>query len=1090
MICLLLINLVASAEWDNCKEVSEDKLKVKIKNNCLLGLDIPFVTNELATITLDTPLNNYVGGGYGKVAQFTVYTKEDYSNALRLLEFYDKKLAKEQNGDFLDYESNIIFDLKYYNGIKNITIPKYSVSCEDVQNVNGTIESVCEDVENGTMTYQEEDWLPLDDKDFKKGQNITVGIFTDVQAKDNYEWEGTFFGEKIDTSIWAEWTASLNVNLISYQKLDETSGTTTLDEIGHSVGTLNSDNWSVGLINNGQRFNGARVLDMSNNSNFNFSGKDFMIQIWFTWESWSGNYAGLLTKSDPTEANYDIEFARLTTNNLRYIVTKQAGGTAQIITSDVNTAGWKHMVFGYNGTGIVVYLNGVLNGYSPFVGGITGRDTLPLRIGSRPDQNKWDGMIDEVAMWDRALSESEITDLYNSGAGIQYTDSFSVPTTVTLIHPDNLTEIGNTPTKSYNLSCNASNDGGVVNLSLIINDTIIQTITNSTVGQNLTISGNRTFPSSVSNWTCLSSSLSDTVQAPANTINYTYRNIILNLSTPEENYVTNETTFSFSANVTNINLGIKNVSIVWDGVINQTNSSGLNNNYTFEITGISDGIHKWRYIAYDVNDQLYNSTTSRSYILSAINLTLINPVDVYNSTNFTVNFNCTSTSFTEGILNLTLNIDGSENFTVTNSTPMQNLSIDLSRTLSEGNHNWSCKSYSLQSLAISDTRTMTLDNTKPFINITSPEELISTLTDGETLNLNWTINDENTDSCWYIYPGSDNDGENVSLIFQGFVNIIDQVWNVSRSGLEYGYDVIIKTNESERRFLINGSATACFKENSGVRIQAGDVAYSLGCYDIDTDTLHIISLFNYVGTAFILENVTLASKINDVNCADNTTTFSYSEGYNNITMFANDTAGNYNSSTREFDSVINSFDLTYNNETFEGSQETFTANIIMGGNLSLSEATFNYNGTNYTTSIFFSDGNYTIVSSIIVPLITNPTNFSLFFYITADGITYSLPVFKQLVNNITLGECGAGDQLLLNMSLFNEELKTLITGDIEINAQALSKSNNLTTASVNASFSSVTTGSICLSPPEAFSLLYLDAEIRYTASQYLSLIHI
>jgi hypothetical protein len=32
----------------------------------------------------------------------------------------------------------------------------------------------------------------------------------------------------------------------------------------------------------------------------------------------------------------------------------------------------------------------------------------------------FDGMIDEIGVWSRALTSGEVTQLYNSGAGLQY----------------------------------------------------------------------------------------------------------------------------------------------------------------------------------------------------------------------------------------------------------------------------------------------------------------------------------------------------------------------------------------------------------------------------------------------------------------------------------------------------------------------------------------------------------------------------------------------------------------------------------------------------------------------------------------------
>jgi len=51
--------------------------------------------------------------------------------------------------------------------------------------------------------------------------------------------------------------------------------------------------------------------------------------------------------------------------------------------------------------------------------------------------------------------------------------------------------------------------------------------------------------------------------------------------------------------------------------------------------------------------------------------------------------------------------------------------------------------------------TFTMDSVAPVIEVTSP--LTETyLYEGKTLNLNWTVTDTNTDSCWYNYNGTNN----------------------------------------------------------------------------------------------------------------------------------------------------------------------------------------------------------------------------------------------------------------------------------------------------------------------------------------------
>ncbi|MEI7960864.1 MAG: LamG domain-containing protein [archaeon] len=90
------------------------------------------------------------------------------------------------------------------------------------------------------------------------------------------------------------------------------------------------------------------------------------------------------------------------------------GGTSPYATSiSLNT--WVHIVCVYDGTSLIEYINGVYKGSwtasigitSPnyFFGARSGTSTLPFK-----------GAIDDVAIWSRALTSSEVLDLYRKGS--------------------------------------------------------------------------------------------------------------------------------------------------------------------------------------------------------------------------------------------------------------------------------------------------------------------------------------------------------------------------------------------------------------------------------------------------------------------------------------------------------------------------------------------------------------------------------------------------------------------------------------------------------------------------------------------------
>src|SRR6056297_2030201 len=98
---------------------------------------------------------------------------------------------------------------------------------------NATTYEEC--VEWTKESYTQEVWKPYTSRDIPKGQ-ITLGI--EVQSKNGEYIDGIWNIQGKAISKHASWTADLNTNLISYYKLDETSGVV-VDSLGTNNGTNN-----------------------------------------------------------------------------------------------------------------------------------------------------------------------------------------------------------------------------------------------------------------------------------------------------------------------------------------------------------------------------------------------------------------------------------------------------------------------------------------------------------------------------------------------------------------------------------------------------------------------------------------------------------------------------------------------------------------------------------------------------------------------------------------------------------------------------------------------------------------------------------
>ncbi len=93
------------------------------------------------------------------------------------------------------------------------------------------------------------------------------------------------------------------------------------------------------------------------------------------------------------------------------------GGDIADIPTVVSDGSWHHFLGTKDsGTGRVLYIDGLAVATGP-AGTVLEQGTTPVMIGENPDANarEWVGDIDDVAIWNRALSETEVLEIYNAG---------------------------------------------------------------------------------------------------------------------------------------------------------------------------------------------------------------------------------------------------------------------------------------------------------------------------------------------------------------------------------------------------------------------------------------------------------------------------------------------------------------------------------------------------------------------------------------------------------------------------------------------------------------------------------------------------
>ena len=147
------------------------------------------------------------------------------------------------------------------------------------------------------------------------------------------------------------------------------------------------------------------------------------VSLWYTTESLYVDWQALIVKGEG-------ESWRLARTS--YLGTLNFGGEPTL-TGDgeldvLNT--WHHVVItqDLDKNERFMYVNGKQVGTTtaaPFE-----NKSTPLIIGSNPkflSSRSWDGMIDDIAIWDRALTSDEIESIWNGGTGASITSLIPEP---------------------------------------------------------------------------------------------------------------------------------------------------------------------------------------------------------------------------------------------------------------------------------------------------------------------------------------------------------------------------------------------------------------------------------------------------------------------------------------------------------------------------------------------------------------------------------------------------------------------------------------------------------------------------------------
>jgi hypothetical protein len=259
-------------------------------------------------------------------------------------------------------------------------------------------------------------------------------------------------------------TYNINDSLVGYWKLDETTGTTAANSAAgaaaNSVGVVNGTaTWAPGQVAGGLTFDGNTFLFVTNypKATAALSGA-----AWVNIDPSTAtdvaifrNAQGdMITSGGATRVVGQFEVGLTydaNTGELRPVATIGIGPTIARIngTTAFPTGSWHHIAFTADGAQLRLYVDGVQVGVTDYLANINPPDIQYLSMGMQlaqgdpadpttlgPDSanpKPLIGSLDDVAIWNRALTAQEVDLVYDAGV------AHAAVTTVVVPEPTNTT---------------------------------------------------------------------------------------------------------------------------------------------------------------------------------------------------------------------------------------------------------------------------------------------------------------------------------------------------------------------------------------------------------------------------------------------------------------------------------------------------------------------------------------------------------------------------------------------------------------------------------------------------------------------------
>jgi len=233
--------------------------------------------------------------------------------------------------------------------------------------------------------------------------------------------------------------STAEAGLLGYWPFEEGAGGATADVTGQNPagGVIGSTAWSTNtpsMLNSTstraidiQGDLGTGLVDLGNVVGLD-AASDFSLSMWFTMDSIPGSFPGLISKRSAFSGfDWELFIRSSGSNGLEFAAGGTFTGSIVSPTPPTPAPDWHHLALTKAGTSYSLYLDGGPPVVSTITSPIDGGDTVAVGVlqGTPSPSNSWDGLTDDVGIFDRALTAAEVLAIANLpaiGTGLDLID--------------------------------------------------------------------------------------------------------------------------------------------------------------------------------------------------------------------------------------------------------------------------------------------------------------------------------------------------------------------------------------------------------------------------------------------------------------------------------------------------------------------------------------------------------------------------------------------------------------------------------------------------------------------------------------------